>query len=47
MYQIIDAMKIPADACRKIKGEPTTNSRNLKRIIGFRNKDIFLPTGGI
>jgi hypothetical protein len=29
-YRTIDAMKIPPDVCRKIKGEPITSSRTLQ-----------------
>jgi len=37
-------MKINPDACRKIKGEPTTSSRNFKeKILEFGEKTFFLP----
>jgi hypothetical protein len=45
-YRIIDVMKIPPDACRKIKGEPTASSRTFeKELLDFGTKTFFFRLG--
>jgi hypothetical protein len=46
MYRIIDATKIPPDACRKIKGKPTASSRTFeKKLLDFGSQTFSFQLG--